>query len=48
MTELKYPYGFFDGPTTLKIGGAGILLGINPTHSLKIKMGCGHSTNWMA
>ena len=48
MLELKYPYGFFHGATTLKIDGASILLGINPIHSFKIKLGCGNNTNTRA
>ena len=43
MQELRYPHGFFDGATTLKISGAGIFIGISESHSLSIKMGCGLS-----
>ena len=48
LPVIKYPFGFFDGETTLETGGAGIHLGISLTHTFNIKFGCGHNTNTRA
>ena len=43
--ELIYLVGFFDGATSARKGGAGVLLAISKVHSFHIKLGCGSSTN---
>ena len=47
-TVLVYPYGFFDGATIVKMGGADIYLAISNVHSFFLKMGCGHNSNTKA
>ena len=46
--ELIHPVGFFDGAASTGKGGAGILIAISKVHSIKIKLGCGSSTNTKA
>ena len=42
---INYPCGFFDGATTGNIGGAGFVIHLNASYSLKFSLGCGNSTN---
>ena len=42
---LVFPYGFFDGATIDKLGGAGFVLSISNVHTFNIKIGCGHNMN---
>ena len=45
---LVYPYGFFDGATTDKLGGARFILALSSVHTFHIKLGCGLGTNMSA
>ena len=39
--SLVYPCGFFDGASTNNIGGVGICLYLNETHSFEFAVGMG-------
>ena len=46
--SLSYPCGFFDGASAKNIGGVGICLYLNMSHSFKFALGAGTCTNTKA
>jgi len=46
--NLVYPCGFFDGASAKNIGGVGICLYLNETHSFEFVVGTGLCTNTKA
>ena len=46
--KLDYPCGFFDGASTKNVGGVGLCLHLNESHSFEFAMGVGLCTNTKA